>query len=127
MQQQIVRARDDGRSPGRYPNKADCSRSHLWSRSRSQAHKNGDISLTDSVLMSGFSEVAEVQNESEPPATSLSDCAAKGQHLAKPDMPCPDGVTLPLTCECFCAAQRMDPTLEQSLSNVVIADKASGE
>ncbi|CAJ1087392.1 uncharacterized protein LOC118469438 [Xyrichtys novacula] len=91
---------------------------------RAQSRKLDEFSLSDTVLMSAFSDV-EVVKEKAP--TSLLSESAEPVGSANLSLAPSDSPTLPVGSERLAAAQRADPTLARCFKSVVSADKASGE
>lgn len=93
---------------------------------RSQAKQDNTVSLSDSFLMSEFTDKAEPENEPQTFETKDLTAAAQAFSNSAPPTP-PGGAPLPVSRERLCAAQGTDPTLKGCFKNVVSADKAKGE
>lgn len=89
---------------------------------RAQARKSDDVPLSDTVLIPFFLKESEGENEADIITASPPERAAELVGAAIPD------ISLPVSRDRLCTAQKADPTLRKCFSGVVSANNnASSE
>lgn len=86
-----------------------------------------DVSLSDTVLMSAFSDDKDVQTEMEKASAAPSLKAVETVCSASLYQSPSGSPTLPVSSECLTTAERTDPTLKRCFERLVSTDKESDE
>ncbi len=94
---------------------------------RAQARRSNSISLSDSFLMPALSGEDGMEKKAERPAEAPGVCVTEPARPVSPETTSPGSLSLPVTRDRLCAAQRADPTLQRCFASVVSADKARDE
>ena len=94
---------------------------------RAQARNRDEFSLSDTVLLSAFSDDTDVEAVTEEAPVSQLRKGAEPVCSATQSSSLSNSPTLPVSSERLTAAQRADPTLKRCFESLVSADKASDE
>lgn len=96
-------------------------------RSRESNPDDHEVSLSDSLFVSVFSDDKEKKKEAESSLLPVQDASAKHTRPTGPELPLAGDAAFPVSRACLSQMQKADPTLRECFTKVVSNDKARDE